>query len=196
MAHAVDHAPPSEVVFEVAGRDAVEAAHPALEAADVGVDVLDVIAAVRVFAFAGDELDVEEPAGVGELAVGGATIADEQRILGNDRLQHACYCGALQIGEHRIRRRAVTIAHDEHRSAADEPEAPRPLAGLRQGAGRRRQSQKAAKRARIEFLGVFCGNTPSDVTQFETWLGRKVDGILGYTGDKDWSDYDGSVGMG
>jgi hypothetical protein len=45
-----------------------------------------------------------------------------------------------------------------------------------------------------ELLGVYCGNTPSEVTQFESWLGRNVDGILGYTGNADWSDYDGSVG--
>jgi len=44
------------------------------------------------------------------------------------------------------------------------------------------------------LLGVYCGNDPADVTQFETWLGRKVDGILGYTGDASWTDYDGSVG--
>ena len=45
-----------------------------------------------------------------------------------------------------------------------------------------------------QLLGVFCGNTPSDVAQFETWLGRKVDAVLGFTGDADWDDYDGSVG--
>jgi hypothetical protein len=45
-----------------------------------------------------------------------------------------------------------------------------------------------------ELLGVYCGNSTSDVTQFEGWLGRQVDGILGYTGNASWSDYDGSVG--
>jgi hypothetical protein len=34
----------------------------------------------------------------------------------------------------------------------------------------------------------------ADVQQFEGWLGRPVDGILGYTGNASWSDYDGSVG--
>lgn len=45
-----------------------------------------------------------------------------------------------------------------------------------------------------ELLGVYCGNTPSDVTEFEGWVGRHVDGILGYTGNASWTDYDGSVG--
>src|SRR3569832_1420648 len=42
-------------------------------------------------------------------------------------------------------------------------------------------------------LGVFCGNDPAAVQQFEDWLGRPVDGIVGFTGMADWDDYDGSV---
>jgi hypothetical protein len=44
------------------------------------------------------------------------------------------------------------------------------------------------------LLGVYVGNTPADVLTFEAWLGRPVDGVLGYTGAADWQDYDGSVG--
>jgi hypothetical protein len=44
------------------------------------------------------------------------------------------------------------------------------------------------------MLAVYVGNTPSDVSAFETWLGRPVDCVLGYTGQADWQDYDGSVG--
>lgn len=43
------------------------------------------------------------------------------------------------------------------------------------------------------ILGVYVGNTPSDVAVFESWLGRPVDGVLGYTGHASWQDYDGSV---
>ena len=42
-------------------------------------------------------------------------------------------------------------------------------------------------------LGVYCGNTPADVTQFESWLGCPVQGILGEIGPASWSDFDGSV---
>ncbi|HEX6245759.1 MAG TPA: glycosyl hydrolase, partial [Polyangiales bacterium] len=44
------------------------------------------------------------------------------------------------------------------------------------------------------LVGVYCGNSVDGVRQFETWLGRPVDGILGYTGNASWADYDGSVG--
>jgi Glycosyl hydrolase family 26 len=45
-----------------------------------------------------------------------------------------------------------------------------------------------------QLLGAYNSNSPEKVIQFETWLGRKVDGILGYTGHANWRDYDGSVG--
>lgn len=44
------------------------------------------------------------------------------------------------------------------------------------------------------LVGVYCGNEPSAVVAFETWLGKPVDGILGYTGGASWADFDGSVG--
>jgi hypothetical protein len=42
--------------------------------------------------------------------------------------------------------------------------------------------------------GVYCGDSVADVQQYETWLGRRTDGILGYTGNASWMDFDGSVG--
>ena len=45
VAVTLDHAAPAEVARQVLRGDALEAGHPALEAALVGVDVLDVIAA-------------------------------------------------------------------------------------------------------------------------------------------------------
>ena len=44
------------------------------------------------------------------------------------------------------------------------------------------------------ILGVYVGNSPDDIVAFETWLGRPVGGILGYTGNASWADYDSSVG--
>jgi hypothetical protein len=43
-------------------------------------------------------------------------------------------------------------------------------------------------------VGAYTGNVPHEIRAFETWLGRPVDGILGYTGAASWADYDGSVG--
>jgi hypothetical protein len=44
------------------------------------------------------------------------------------------------------------------------------------------------------LLGAYTGNDPSEIINFENWLGRNVDGVLGYTGGANWADYDGSVG--
>jgi len=38
------------------------------------------------------------------------------------------------------------------------------------------------------LLGVYVGNDPPDLAQFEAWLGRRADGVLCYTGDRDWND--------
>jgi hypothetical protein len=36
----------------------------------------------------------------------------------------------------------------------------------------------------IEMIkGVYVGNDPNDVIQYENWLGAKAEGILAYTGD-------------
>ncbi|GAA0584699.1 hypothetical protein GCM10009416_23860 [Craurococcus roseus] len=39
-------------------------------------------------------------------------------------------------------------------------------------------------------LGVFIGNLPADLKQFEGWLGKPVDGVLGFTGSQSWGDAD------
>jgi len=38
-------------------------------------------------------------------------------------------------------------------------------------------------------LGVFVGNNPTGVYSFETWLGREVDGVLGFIGQASWTDF-------
>lgn len=45
-----------------------------------------------------------------------------------------------------------------------------------------------------EKFGVFIGNKPADVINFEVWLGRQVDAVLSFTGAANWKDYEGSVG--
>lgn len=45
----------------------------------------------------------------------------------------------------------------------------------------------------MTMLGVYVGNTPSDVTTFENWLGHPVDAVLGYTGRASWQDFEGSA---
>ena len=66
LAATLNHAPPSEVARQIVRGDALEAAQPVLQSADVGVNILDVIAAVRALALAGVEGDVEKPLVIGE----------------------------------------------------------------------------------------------------------------------------------
>jgi hypothetical protein len=42
-------------------------------------------------------------------------------------------------------------------------------------------------------LNVYAGTDVDAILQFEGWLGRRVDGVLGFIGDRDWDDFDGSV---
>lgn len=43
-------------------------------------------------------------------------------------------------------------------------------------------------------LGAFVGNSPSDLKQFEGWLGRPVDQIAAHTGRGNWKDWVSSIG--
>src|ERR1700742_870871 len=42
-------------------------------------------------------------------------------------------------------------------------------------------------------LGAFVGNSPSDLRQFEHWLGRPVDQITAHTGRANWKDWVDSI---
>ncbi|MFT8247325.1 carbohydrate-binding domain-containing protein, partial [Roseomonas sp. BN140053] len=42
-------------------------------------------------------------------------------------------------------------------------------------------------------LGVYVGNDPGAVNNFEQWLGRPVDAVLGYVGHANWGDFVGSA---
>ena len=66
----LDHASPTEVGRQVLGCDAVEGTQPAIQAAHVGVDVLDVIDAVdHVVTLRGDNGDVLDASLARETAV-------------------------------------------------------------------------------------------------------------------------------
>lgn len=45
-------------------------------------------------------------------------------------------------------------------------------------------------------LGAYVGNSPSNLRQFEDWLGRPVDKITAHTGRANWKDWVGSVKWG
>jgi len=67
-------------------------------------------------------------------------------------------------------------------------------------AGCRRAPEPAPARATPSppmpkpIWSVFVGNDPKAIPQYEQWLGARTGGTLSYTGDKNWQDYEGSVG--
>jgi hypothetical protein len=46
----------------------------------------------------------------------------------------------------------------------------------------------------MTLLGVYNGNNPQAVLDFERWLGRPVDFHSQFTGELSWADFDGGVG--
>ncbi|WP_343895524.1 glycoside hydrolase family 26 protein [Craurococcus roseus] len=65
-------------------------------------------------------------------------------------------------------------------------------APLRSAGSQPRSPDAAGGRATTDkkppLLGVFVGNTLEDVPAFEQWLGREVDGVLGFTGGTGWAE--------
>jgi glycosyl hydrolase family 26 len=80
------------------------------------------------------------------------------------------------------RRRAIGLAAAAAAGAA---------APLRHAGAQHQQPRPNAGRTparKPPLLGVFVGNTPEDVPAFERWLGREVDGVLGYTAGTSWME--------
>jgi len=46
----------------------------------------------------------------------------------------------------------------------------------------------------MALLGVYVGNSTQDLSQFENWLGRDVDGVHGVVGSASWKDFTDSAG--
>ncbi|WP_180283394.1 Ig-like domain-containing protein [Azospirillum oleiclasticum] len=45
----------------------------------------------------------------------------------------------------------------------------------------------------MSIFGVYVGNSPAAVNDFETWMDRPVDAILAYVGRNNWADFTGSA---
>ena len=84
--------------------------------------------------------------------------------------------GQGRTGRRRLAAAGLALAAGAVAAPLRAPGAQQPPAPA--GAGRRR----AAAGSRGAMLGVYVGNSPDGVLQFERWLGREVDGVLGYTG--------------
>ena len=98
---------------KVLRRHALEAHHPALKAALVGVDVLDVIAADCPLARAGDECHLRDAGSRREHLIGLVAVSHEYGVLGYDGLEVRADRFCAEVCEHRVGGLAVTIPHDQ-----------------------------------------------------------------------------------
>lgn len=96
------------------GRDAPERPEPRLEAAGVGVHVLDVEAAIDVLATAGDDRNMQDALRVREGGVGIATVADENGVFGDQGLQDLSGRRRREIVQDVIGRGAAAVACDQN----------------------------------------------------------------------------------
>jgi hypothetical protein len=114
VAPGFEGAAPAEVVWQVLGGDAVEAVEPLLEAAVVGVDVVDV--QMRGF---GGGLSRRRHGVEGNSSFAGeggqrlAAIADERIAGGQDPRQHGGDRGAVGVRQNGVQPRALPVAGDE-----------------------------------------------------------------------------------
>lgn len=84
----------------------------------------------------------------------------------------------------------VTLTARAWDGAADEPTTSEADAGALQLAVNNSLRMSNTR----EKFGVFAGNKPESVINFEVWLGREVEAILSFTGWSGWADYVGSIG--
>ena len=97
------------------GGNAVEARHPTLEPAVVGVDVLDVEGLVD-HADAGAEVDggVGNVGGLGKAAVDRGAIGAQHRIGVHEGPEHGRHGRGVGLWQYRVRGARAAVAHDQH----------------------------------------------------------------------------------
>ena len=77
---------PTQIARQMPRRDAPEGPQPSFKAAGIGVHILDVEAAMDMFAMAGDDRNLQNILCMCEGGVGLATVADEDCVLRDQRL--------------------------------------------------------------------------------------------------------------
>src|SRR4051812_7505421 len=126
----LERSSPTEIVRQVARRDAVEAAHPALQPAVVGVHVLDVEGAVA-HPDPGGDIDrlVADAALGGEGGVGPGAVPAEDGGGGDHGPERRGDGVGAEVGQHGVGGVAGAVAGDQRRDLLGrEPALARPLA--------------------------------------------------------------------
>lgn len=110
FAVALDHAAPAEVVGEILRRDASERRHPPLEAADVGIHVLNVEASSHALTLQRNQLHMRDAAFPGESDVARPTVGHEHCVARHQRIERLVERMRLEIVEDLIAGGFVPVA--------------------------------------------------------------------------------------
>ena len=110
----LERASPSQIVGQVLGGDAVEAAHPFLEPTVIGVDVVDVEVGRLGAGLARRGHDVDRDVGpAGEGDDGLSAVADEPVGGGDEAVEGRRDRGAVHVRQHGVDSGALAVAGDE-----------------------------------------------------------------------------------
>ena len=114
VAPCLERASPSQIVGQVLGGDAVEAAHPFLEPTVIGVDVVDVEVGRLGAGLARRGHDVDRDVGpAGEGDDGLSAVADEPVGGGDEAVEGRRDRGAVHVRQHGVDSGALAVAGDE-----------------------------------------------------------------------------------
>src|SRR5271169_3782953 len=108
-------AAPSEIIGQGLGCDAVEAGAPLLEAAVVGVDVVDVqMGRFRGWLSRRDHRVERNPGSAGEGGDWPAAVTDQMVVLCDDAGKRCAYRSPVNLRQDRVEDRALPVAGDEN----------------------------------------------------------------------------------
>ena len=117
MCIAFDQTTPSQIVFQVLGGDPVKAAHPALKAAVVSIDVLDVKDAIEdAWAMLNVKRPVGDSGGTGEGGINAGAVGAQNGFLIEQRLECRDHVCRIELFQFEVSGLSAAVAHHEHRN--------------------------------------------------------------------------------
>ena len=117
MCIAFDQTTPSQIVFQVLGGDPVKAAHPALKAAVVSIDVLDVkYPADNPHATPDIDGAMGDTGRSGKDGIDAGAVCTEDRVAVDQRFEFLANMNGIQNRELKVGSLATAVAYDQHRN--------------------------------------------------------------------------------
>ena len=117
LAVAFEHPSPAKVVDEILGRYTVKSPHPILEAAVIGIDVLDMEGAIaHPLSRPGMHDLVCDAGGAGKCGIHSSTVRTERRLLIDQRLEHGPYMPGVEFIQFEIGGVSFAVSNHHHRN--------------------------------------------------------------------------------